>query len=68
MAIKMKISDLLGKHKMSMKELADLTDIRPNTISKLYYEEAIRIEFRQIERLCKAFNCKIEDLFELVDE
>ena len=68
MAIKMKISDLLGKHKMSMKELSDLTGIRPSTISNLYYEDAKRIEFKQIESLCKVFNCKIGDVFEYIDD
>ena len=68
MPIKINVSDLLGKHKMSMKELSDLTGIRPNTISSLYYEEAKRIEFKQIEKLCKAFNCRIEEIFEYIDD
>ena len=68
MSIKIRVSDLLGKHKMSMKELSDLAGIRPNTISSLYYEEAKRIEFKQIERLCKVFNCRIEDIFEFIDD
>ena len=68
MPVKIKVSDLLGKHKMSMKELSDLTGIRPNTISSLYYEDAKKIEFKQIEKLCKAFNCKIEEIFEFIDD
>ena len=68
MSVKMKISDLLGKHKMSMKQLSDLTGIRQNTISNLYYEEAKRIEFAQMERLCQAFSCRIEDLFEYIED
>ena len=68
MPIKIKVSDLLGKHKMSMKELSDLTGIRPNTISSLYYEDSKRIEFKQIERLCKVFNCKVEEIFEFIDD
>jgi len=68
MPIKIKVSDLLGKYKMSMKELSDLTGIRPNTISSLYYEDAKRIEFKQIEKLCKVFNCKIEEIFEFIDD
>jgi putative transcriptional regulator len=32
--IKIKLSDLLGKHKMTQKSLADATHIRPATISK----------------------------------
>ena len=37
--IRIKLSDLLGKHKMNQKTLANLTKIRPATISKMYYEE-----------------------------
>ena len=68
MPIKIKVSDLLGKHKMTNKELAMLTGIRPNTITNLYYEEAKRIEFKQMAELCKVFNCKIEDIFEYIEE
>ena len=64
MPIRIKVAELLGKNKMTMKDLSSLTGIRPNTISKLYYEEAKRIEFEQIDQLCKAFHCRIEDLFE----
>lgn len=32
--IKIKISDLLGKHKMTQKALSEITGIRPATISK----------------------------------
>ena len=40
--IKIKLSDLLGKHKMTQKSLADATHIRPSNISKMYYEETKR--------------------------
>ena len=58
MPIKIKVSDLLGQHKMSMKQLSELTGIRPNTISNLYHEDIKRIEIAQIEALCKAFHCR----------
>jgi putative transcriptional regulator len=64
----MKLSDLLGKHKMSQKALADETGIRAATISKMYYEEIKRIEISQINAICKAFDCKIEDLFEYIPD
>ena len=64
MPIRIKVSDLMGKNKMSMKQLSNITGIRPNTITKLYYEETKRIEIEQIEALCRAFNCDVKDLFE----
>ena len=64
--IRIKISDLLGKHKMNQKTLSKITKIRPNTISKMYYEEIKRIDIKHIDSLCKAFDCEISELFEYI--
>lgn len=64
--IRIKISDLLGKNKMTQKALSNLTHIRPATISKMYYEEIKRIDIKHIDSLCKAFNCEISELFEYI--
>ena len=62
--IKIKLSNLIGEHKMTQKALADITKIRPATISKMYYEEIRRIDVRQLDSICKAFNCEISELLE----
>lgn len=66
--IKIKLSDLLGKHKMIQKSLADATHIRPATISKMYYEETKRVDIKQLNNICKAFNCEISDLLEYIPD
>ena len=66
--IKIKLSDMLGKHKMTQKALSELTGIRPATISKMYYEEVKRIEIDQINRLCKVFDCSVGDLLEYIQD
>ena len=66
--IKIKLSDLLGKHKMTQKALANLTKIRPATISKMYYEETKRVDIDQLNRICHAFNCEISDLLEYIPD
>lgn len=66
--IKIKISDMLGRKKMTQKSLAEITGIRPATISKMYYEEIKRIEVEQINQLCKAFGCSVGELFEYVED
>lgn len=66
--IKIKLSDLLGKHKMTQKALAELTHIRPATISKMYYEETKRIDINQINRICGVFKCEISDLLEYMPD
>ncbi len=66
--IKIKLSDLLGKHKMSQKALSDLTHIRPATISKMYYEETKRLDIKQLNNICRVFNCEISDLLEYIPD
>lgn len=66
--IKIKLSDLLGKHKMTQRALANATHIRPATISKMYYEEVKRIDVKQLDNICKVFNCEISELIEYIPE
>lgn len=66
--IRIKLSDLLGKHKMTQKTLAELAHIRPATVSKMYYEETKRIDIKQLNNMCKVFNCEISELLEYVPD
>ena len=66
--IRIKLSDLLGKHKMSQKALSNLTNIRPATISKMYYEESKRLDIEQLNSICNVFKCEISDLFEFIPD
>ena len=66
--IRIKLSDLLGKNKMTQKALADMTHIRPATVSKMYYEEVKRVDIKQLNNICKAFNCEISELLEFIPD
>ena len=66
--IRIKLSDLLGKHKMSQKALSNLTNIRPATISKMYFEESKRLDIEQLNSICNVFKCEISDLLEFIPD
>ena len=66
--LKIKLSDLLGKHKMTQKSLADLTGIRPATVSKMYYEEIKRFDVKHLNNICKVFDCEISELLEYIPD
>lgn len=66
--IRIKLSDLLGKHKMNQKTLSNLTGIRPATISKMYYEEIKRIDVKHLNNICQAFQCEISELLEFIPD
>ncbi|MFT9848487.1 helix-turn-helix domain-containing protein [Aneurinibacillus sp. REN35] len=66
--IRIKLSQLLGANKMTQKNLSELTKIRPNTIGALYHEEAKEISFANLNALCRALNCRVEDILEYIPD
>lgn len=66
--IKIHLSELLGKQKMTQAELARRTDIRPNTINEIYWELVDRINLEHLEKICNVLGCKIGDLLEIVPD
>lgn len=66
--IKVKLSEMLGKKKMTRKKLAELTGVRPNTICDLYNEKSKKIDLDLMDRICAVLNCDISDLLERITE
>lgn len=66
--INIKVAELMGKHKLSKKALSEITGIRPNTVSDLWYGRTKRLDLEHLNKLCEAFNCQPGDLFEYVPD
>lgn len=66
--IRIKLSELMGKEKMTRKRLAELTGIRPNTIGDLYREDVRKIDIHTLNKLCEIFDCKVGELLEYVPD
>lgn len=66
--IKIKLAELMGKHKMTRKKLAELTEVRPNTIGDLYNENIKRIDIQLLNKICQIFDCNVEDILEYSSE
>lgn len=66
--IKIKISELLGKNKMTRKDLANAIGARPNTIGDLYKEKTKRVDIILLNNICKTLDCKVEDILEYVED
>ncbi|WP_026349510.1 helix-turn-helix domain-containing protein [Arsukibacterium perlucidum] len=64
--IKCHLAKLMGEHKLKVVDVARETGLNRNTITLLYKETAIRVDFETMEKLCDLFNCRVEDLFEKV--
>jgi len=66
--IRCHLSRLMGERKLKIVDVARQTGLNRNTVTLLYKETAQRVELEAIERLCRLFDCRVGDLFELVDE
>lgn len=52
---------------MKISDLSNATGLHRNGLSKLYKEETDGIKFETLEKVCKALNCEIEDLLEIIE-
>lgn len=62
--IRIKLHELLGKHKLRISDLAERTNIHSNTLYKLYNESGKRVDLEVLEKLCAYFECSLSDLIE----
>ncbi|MCS7214942.1 MAG: helix-turn-helix transcriptional regulator [Thermodesulfovibrio sp.] len=66
--IKCHLSKLMGERKLKIADVARAIDVHRNTITLLYYEKAKRIDFEVLDKLCKLFNCRVEDILEYKED
>ena len=63
------LSSLMGNRKiLKLSDVANATGINRNTLTSMYYDRAVRIELPVADKLCKFFNCSMNELFEYTDE
>jgi putative transcriptional regulator len=53
---------------LKLSEVVHATGINRNTLTSMYYDRAVRIELPVADKLCKYFNCTMNDLFEFKEE
>lgn len=68
MSIKIKLRILMAERNIKQKELSTATGIRPNTISDMMNDTYKHISKENLDKLCKYFNCKVEDIIEYTED
>ena len=68
MPIIVNIDVMMARRKMSAGELAEKVGITPANLSILKNNKAKAIRFSTLEALCKALDCKPEDILDYVEE
>ena len=60
--IRILLSSRLGERRMTQTELARATGIRAQTINELYHDFAERISLDDLDLICEALDCSIDEL------
>ena len=57
-----KLSEILGRKRIKMSELARKAGINKNTVLNLYHGRSTRIEFEVLNKLCNILECTPSDI------
>lgn len=58
---------MMAKRKMSLNELSERVGITLSNLSILKNNKAKAIRFSTLDAICKALNCRVEDIMEYVE-
>ena len=68
MAIRIRLSRVLGEDRISQKDLSEMTGINHSSIGALYNEMLERVSLDHLDKICKALNRPIGDILEYVPD
>lgn len=57
----------MGAKRIKIYELAQISGVSRSTITRLYYDRTNTVSFNTLENLCRALDCTLNDLFEIID-
>ena len=60
--IEIRVAELMGRRRLTKKDVATMTGIRPNTIADLWYGRSKRIDLKHLDSLCAALDCQPGDI------
>ena len=66
--IRINLDVMKAKRKMSLNELSDKVGITLANLSVLKNNKAKAIRFSTLDAICKALDCKVEDIIEYVSD
>ncbi|MDB2071404.1 helix-turn-helix transcriptional regulator [Clostridium paraputrificum] len=66
--IKFKLKKLMDDNNIGQRELSRITGIRQSTIGDYYNNTFKHISKENLDKLCKYFNCQVDDIIEYIQE
>ncbi|MBW2185824.1 MAG: helix-turn-helix transcriptional regulator [Deltaproteobacteria bacterium] len=66
--IKCHLSKLMGAKRLKISEFSEETGINRGTITRLYHEQAERVELDVLNKVCRYLDCELGELFEYIPD
>ena len=66
--LKCNLSKIMGEKRLKIADVARDTGINRGTITRIYNEEATRIELEVVEKLCEYLEIGVGELYDIVKE
>jgi putative transcriptional regulator len=66
--IKFKLRKYLRNKEITQQQLGEMTDIRPGTINAYYHGYAKRLNVKDLNIMCNALGCRLDELLEHVPD
>ena len=66
--VKCHLSTIMGERRLKIADVSRDTGINRGTITRMYNEEATRVDLDVIESLCTYLRINIGDLYEIINE
>ena len=64
MAIRCKLSTLMGQSRYNIQDVYEKTGLSRGTISNLYHDKMQRVDYETLSKLCELFDCSVGQLLE----
>ena len=62
------LSRIMGEKRIKIADVVRDTGINRGTVTRLYHEQAERVELEVLSKLCVYLECDVGELLELIDE
>lgn len=63
-----RLSEAMGKRRLKISNVVEMTGLARNTVNELYHGRAKRIDLETLDKLCKALNCELSEIIQFVGD
>lgn len=63
-----KLSEIVGRKRLKIKDIVDRTGLARNTVTELYYARAKMVTFETLDKLCNGLECRLDEILEHIPD